>query len=287
MDLLVGGCDSTSNAIDKLFPDGADEFLPIFDFASIHYQGLDSFATFKQWTNRSGPNGRVKIWDTESWVANTDDRVAALVAANRAAGYDRAMGVFGGNIAEDNEQDIRTADGKTKRVHTVTAWSVAPAVGAAQHFIGERDFNRILFQNGLPWVFIFRGLPDNSGKINDEDGTVVVVGDIGEEFGADGLPFRTARGFAEKRHKAELKAQLAALPATASCETKSGINGGPFQTGNTQRGVSNLARVRQSVPVVRFLRQSGTRQTRQNHSSIGRARLSSCAAMARPAHSRN
>ena len=111
---------------------------------------MDSFATFKPWTNRTGPNGRVKIWDTESWVANTDDRVAALVAANRAAGYDRAMGVFGGNIAEDNEQDIRTAGGKTKRVHTMTAWSVAPAVGAAQHFIGERDFDRILFQNGLP-----------------------------------------------------------------------------------------------------------------------------------------
>ena len=220
VDLLVGGCDSTSNAMDKLFPDGADEFLPIFDFASIHYQGLDSFATFKQWTNRTGPHGRVKIWDTESWVANTDDRVAALVAANRAAGYDRAMGVFGGNIAEDNEQDIRTADGKTKRVHTVTAWSVAPAVGAAQHFIGERDFNRILFQNGLPWVFVFHGLPDNRGKINDEDGTVVVVGDIGEEFGPDGLPFRTARGFAEKRHKIELKAQLAALPAFASAKQK-------------------------------------------------------------------
>ena len=220
VDLLVGGCDSTSNAIDKLFSDGSDEFSPIFDFASIHYQGLDSFATFKPWMNRKGPKGRVKIWDTESWVANTDDRVAALVAANRAAGYDRAMGVYGGNIAEDNERDIRTADGKTRRIHNVTAWSVAPAIGASQHFIGERDFDRILFQNGLPWVFLFHGLPDASGKINDEDGAAVVVGDIGEEFGADGLPFRTARGFAEKRHKAELKAQLAALPAFASEKQK-------------------------------------------------------------------
>ena len=214
-DLLVGGGDSTSNAIDKLFSDGGDEFLPQFDFASIHYQGLDSFATFKPWVNRKNPNGRVKIWDTESWVANTDDRVAALVAANRAAGYDRAMGVFGGNIAEDSEHEIRTADGKTKRVHTVTAWSVAPAIGASQHFIGERDFDRILFQNGLPWVMAFHGLPDKTGKPDEEDGTLVVVGDIGEEFGADGLPFRTARGFAEKKHKAELKTQLAALPIGA------------------------------------------------------------------------
>ena len=214
-DVLVGGCDSTSNAIDKLFNDGGDEFLPMFDFCSIHYQGLDSFATFKPWVNRKGPKGRVKIWDTESWVANTDDRVAALIAANRAAGYDRAMGVFGGNIAEDQERDIRTADGKTKRVRNVTAWSVAPAIGACQHFIGERDFDRILFQNGLPWVMLFHGLPDRAGQPNDEDGAVVVVGDLGEEFGADGLPFRTARGFAEKKHKAEFRARLAALPASA------------------------------------------------------------------------
>ncbi len=219
-DVLVGGGDSTSNAIDKLFSDGSDEFLPLFDFASIHYQGLDSFATFRKWNDRKGPNGRVKIWDTESWVANTDDRVAALIAANRAAGYDRAMGVFGGNIAEDNEREIRTADGKAKRITTVTTWSVAPAIGGAQHFLGERDFDRILFQNGLPWVMLFHGLPDNTGKPNDEDGSVVVVGDLGEEFEPNGLPFRTARGFAEKRHKAELRTTLAALPATADAKQK-------------------------------------------------------------------
>ena len=40
-DLLVGGCDSTSNALDKLFADGSDAFLPDFDFCSIHYQGMD------------------------------------------------------------------------------------------------------------------------------------------------------------------------------------------------------------------------------------------------------
>ncbi len=206
--VLVGGCDSSSNAMDKLFSDGTNQMLPMFDFLSIHYQGLDSMATVKDWVDRKGPNGRVKIWDTESWVANTDDRVAALVAGDRAAGYDRAMGVYGGNICSEGEADQRQPDGKTRRVPFVHAWSTAASVGASQHFLGERPFSRLLFPNGLPWVMRFDGL-----NHNPEDGTVVVVGDLGEEFGADKLPFRTARGFAERAHKAALWAHPAKMPA--------------------------------------------------------------------------
>jgi len=216
--VLVGGCDSSSNAMDKLFPDGTNVLLPMFDFLSIHYQGLTSMATVKDWVNRKSPNGRVKIWDTESWVANVDDRVAALVAGDRAAGYDRAMGVFGGNICSDDEVTQRLPDGKTKRVRSVNAWSTAASVGASQHFLGERPFSKLLFPNGLPWVMIFSGLNGSP-----DDGTVVVVGDLGEEFGADSLPFRTARGFAERAHKAHLRAQLAALPAGASEADRAGL----------------------------------------------------------------
>jgi len=192
--------------MDKLFSDGTNTMLPMFDFLSIHYQGLTSMATVKDWVNRKGPNGRVKIWDTESWVANVDDRVAALVAGDRAAGYDRAMGVFGGNICSEGEVPLRLPDGKTKQVPSVHAWSTAASVGATQHFIGERPFSKLLFPNGLPWVMLFDGL-----NHNPDDGTVVIVGDLGEEFGADYLPFRTARGFAERAHKAQLRARLAGL----------------------------------------------------------------------------
>jgi len=45
VDVLVGGCSSTSNAFDKLFCDGTDTFLPDFDFISIHYQGMQPFST--------------------------------------------------------------------------------------------------------------------------------------------------------------------------------------------------------------------------------------------------
>ena len=200
--VLVGGCDSSSNALDKLFPDGTNAMLPMFDFLSIHYQGLASTATVKDWVNRKGYGGRVRIWDTESWVANTDDRVAALVAGDRAAGYDRAMGVYGGNICDSGDVARRLPDGKTERVPYVHAWSTAASVGAAQHFLGERPFTRLLFQNGLPWVMLFGGLHGDP-----DDGTAVVVGDLGEEFGADFLPFRTARGFAERRHRAARQAK--------------------------------------------------------------------------------
>lgn len=211
--VLLGGGDSTSNALDKFFGDGSDDFLKWFDFVSIHYQGLDPDSTVKKWINRQSPNGRVKIWDTESWVANVDDRVAAVVAGDRAAGYDRAMGIYGGNVCDEDSYEIRTADSKGKRVTRINAWSVAASIGATQHFLGERDFKEILFKNGLPWVFVFDGQKNAQGSVNLEDGTLVVVGDIGEEFGHDGLPFRTARGFAELAHKEQLRKQLAAFPA--------------------------------------------------------------------------
>ncbi len=204
VEILLGGGSSTSNALDKFFGDGSDEFLDRFDFCSIHYQGMQSWATIKKWLNRESDRGRVRIWDTESWVANTDDRVAAVTAANKAAGYDRAMGIYGGNICQVEHRQVRTASGE-RRVEIVHAWSPAASVGAVQHFIGERRFRELLFQNGLPWIMIFDGVD------SPDDGTVVVVGDLGEAFGANHMLFRTVRGLAEIEHKAQLEAQVAAL----------------------------------------------------------------------------
>lgn len=73
VDVLVGGGDSSSNSWDKLFPDGSEEFMPYFDFCSIHYQGMSAPVLHPEWRSREVGNGRVLIWDTESWVANTDD----------------------------------------------------------------------------------------------------------------------------------------------------------------------------------------------------------------------
>ena len=185
--ILIAGCDSTSNTLDKLFGDGSDTYLKWLDVCSIHYQGLCAPVLFKSWLDRKGPNGRVRIWDTESWVANTADRVAAVVAADRAAGYDRAMGVYGGNIATPFQKKVALPDGASRDVSTYTVWPPAAAVAAAQHFMGEREFHGLLFRNGLPWVMVFDGLDKNP-----DDGTVVVVGDLHGQFG-DLILFRDVK----------------------------------------------------------------------------------------------
>lgn len=183
VDVLIGGCDSSANTIDKLFAENWDDWMPYLDFCSIHYQGLSAPVLFPQWNNRKFYKGRVLIWDTESWVANTDDRFAGVVAANRAAGYDRSMGTLSRNaistlshnrVAQD---DIRAPEGKQRVERHIEAYPLAAAYGAVQHFIGERDFRDILFTNGLPWVFTFQGLQGNP-----DDGTVVVVGDLATLF---------------------------------------------------------------------------------------------------------
>lgn len=209
VDVLVGGCDSSANTIDKLFSDGSNAFLPYLDFCSIHYQGLSSPCLYPQWNNRKDYKGRVLIWDTESWVANTDDRFAGVVAANRAAGYDRAMGVFGGNVStvmSHNQVAYDTIFTETESIkikQLIMTWPLAASVGASQHFIGERNFKEILFQNGLPWVFVFDGNNNNQG-----DGTIVVVGDIDSLFDKGGALYHTVRGQDEVKAKIAAKKQI-------------------------------------------------------------------------------
>ncbi|MBN2128326.1 MAG: hypothetical protein JW741_02480, partial [Sedimentisphaerales bacterium] len=64
VEVLIGGCDSSTNTWDKLFPDGSDEFLPYLDFCSIHYQGLSAPVLYPSWNQRRHYKGRVLIWDT-------------------------------------------------------------------------------------------------------------------------------------------------------------------------------------------------------------------------------
>ena len=217
--VLVGGCDSSSNAMDKLFCDDSSEFLPIFDFVSVHYQGMSSPAIYKMWRDRTGPMGRVKVWDTESWVANCDDRVAALVAANKSAGYDRALGVYKGNVSDVKDVVVKGADGKAEKTAVTDAWSTAASVSAAVHFIGQRPYSRLLFQNGLPWVMVFDGVGAD-GKPNVDDGTIVVVGDLGEEFQKDLLLHRTIHSTRHLDEYEAATAKLASMPTDAPAEER-------------------------------------------------------------------
>ena len=196
VDVLIGGCDSTSNVFDKLYATGPDDFTKWLDFQSMHYQGMSTPAGYKPWRDRKDASGKpspVRMWDTESWVANSDERVAAVLSAYCSVGYDRVVGTFAdGFISGVETIKLRTENG-TQDKFIKRPWSVCAAVAGFSHMIGDRPFKELLFKNGLPWVMVFDGMPTAADAANIEDGTVVVVGDLGPAFNAQTLPFRTVK----------------------------------------------------------------------------------------------
>lgn len=190
--VLIGGASSSTNTRDKLFCDGTDAFLPVLDFVSIHYQALAADpALVRKWMNRQGEYGRVRVWDTESWVGNSDDRVATVIASMRAMGQDRTAGIYYGNVTGSQKHRL---EGKEYAICQV--WAPGAAIAAANRFIGQREFGEILFKNGLPWVFRFEGLPrrtpfGRTGPKDADDGTLVIVGDLRRTYEAERCLFRS------------------------------------------------------------------------------------------------
>ena len=183
-EVLIGGACSSTNTRDKLFPDGTDKFLKWLDFVSIHYQPLAADPALEPaWMTRKSPFGPVRVWDTESWIANSEDRVGGVIASMRSMGQDRTAGVYGGNVYEMHwNKDLAGHD-----VSVVHPWAPAVAVAATQNFIGQRRFKEILFKRGLPWVYVFDGLRSS------DDGTLVVLGDLGAIYDRDRTLFRGVR----------------------------------------------------------------------------------------------
>jgi hypothetical protein len=177
--VLIGGACSSTNTRDKLFPDGSNRFLKWLDFVSIHYQALAADPSeVPEWMHRKSPYGPVRVWDTESWIANSEDRVAGVIASMRAQGQSRTAGIYDGSVYDS--KNVKIGD---RTYPVVQAWAPAASVAAMQKFIGQRAFRSLLFQNGLPWVFVFNGLPvSKTGKPNPDDGTVVVLGDLSKIY---------------------------------------------------------------------------------------------------------
>ena len=176
--VLVGGTDSSQNAIDNLFCGGRNRFLPIFNYCSEHYQGLNSHSTLAMWRDRRGAYGPVRIWDTESWICNAANLMPAILGSWRAAGYGRVMGIMEVHCSYLVYSHARTADGSVHPIMTTEALDSAAGVAALAHFMGDRPFKKILFRNGLPWVFVFGGVKDKSGRSNPYGGTVIVTGKL-------------------------------------------------------------------------------------------------------------
>lgn len=222
--VLIGGTCSSMNTEDKLFCDGTNTFLKWLDFTSIHYQPLGTVpALIPEWVNRKSPYGPVQAWDTESWMANSEDRIAPVIASMRAQGLSRTAGVLHDVVR--SPQHVRIRDGQgTRFVDVMHAWSPGAGIAAVQHFVGQRAFRELLFTNGLPWVFVFDGLPVPKtmagGAVTNapdpDDGTLVVVGDLGGVYERDLCKFRTVLGLDNALKVAALRKQLDALPADAS-----------------------------------------------------------------------
>lgn len=216
--VLIGGACSSMNTDDKLFCDGTDTFLKWLDFTSIHYQPMAAMpALVPEWMTRKSPLGPTRVWDTESWIANSEDRVAAVIASMRSLGQERTAGVLHDMVYGVQHYDLRLPNG-TAKIRVVQTWAPGGAIAAAQSFIGERRFKEILFKNGLPWVYVFDGLPksvNNRAAANPDDGTVVVVGDLGGVYDRDRLLFRGVLGLKNVPKVAEARAQFAKLPADA------------------------------------------------------------------------
>ena len=226
--VLIGGTCSSMNTEDKLFCDGTNTFLKWLDFNSIHYEPLGNVpALIPDWVTRKSPYGPVRNWDTESWMANSEERIATTIASMRAQGLSRTAGVLHDQVI--SPQYVRVWDGP-KAYHfesLMQTWSTGAGIAAVQHFIGERAFSQLLFTNGLPWVFVFNGLPAANAGTNalpmPDDGTVVVVGDLGGVYERDLCKFRSVLGLANATKVAELEHQLAALPPDTPAKARQAL----------------------------------------------------------------
>ncbi len=207
--ILLGAADSSSNTFDKLFADGGTAWLDRLDFMSLHYQGMTpSNPRFMR--DRKHALGRTRFWDTESWVAQSPDRVPVALSAMLAAGHDRIVGIqSNGVVATPSTVTVRTAKGSEKR-QIIHAWPVAAAQVAFNALVGNRTFRDLVFGEGLPYAFRFAG--DEA-----EDCTVVLTGDLAPTFESNNTvgitPLRSARSLTGLREEEGLRAQLAALPA--------------------------------------------------------------------------
>ncbi len=133
--------------------------------------------------NRKGPDGkpaRVRIWDTESWVANSDDRIAGVLAAMylvRTGPRRRHLQRQHGHCGPVARGECTPA-GKEKRKILRPG---RPARRSARSSTSSASANskELLFKNGLPWVMVFQW----RGRRTSRTSTVVVLGDMGDVFG--------------------------------------------------------------------------------------------------------
>ena len=136
--------------------------------------------------------GRVRVWDTESWVANSDDRVAAVIASMRAMGQDRTAGIYAGNVFTSEKPRV---GGKEYAVAQV--WSPGAAVAACQHFIGPARVQGDPVQERpavgvrLRRLAAARSATSAPGRPTRMTARVVITGDLSASYDKNRTLFRS------------------------------------------------------------------------------------------------
>ncbi len=228
VDVLIGGCGSSSNTLDKLFPDGSNEFLKWLDFCSIHYQIMAATpALMRDFIGR--PNGPVRVWDTESWIANSEDRVGLVVASMHAMGRERAMGVYAG--MSTNRRRSHSAEESRKpscrpglpRRRSERAPSLSDSAPSANSCFKMASLDLRLRRQ-------------TAGQSPD-DGTVVIAGDLERLLFAQSAALPWWLGLENQARVAELRKQLDQLTCRRSRVRTKGTHckdRGSFRAGEWQ-----------------------------------------------------
>ncbi len=153
----VLGTSSITNTEDKLYSDGSDEFNQYIDVFTDHY--VVPRACYGPMVARA--HGKESM-ETETWFVGTEYQLPQGVAQILACGQNHVSPwhprVLYENVPGGNEKSIIPSP-------------VVAATAAFNYFVTGRTFERIVFQNHLPWVFQF-------GKDTDPNALLVVFGQL-------------------------------------------------------------------------------------------------------------
>ena len=153
----VLGTSSIMNTEDKLYSDGSDEFDQYIDVFTDHY--VVPKACYGPMVARA--RGKESM-ETETWFVGTEYQLPQGVAQFLASGQKRISPWHPRVLFEDvpggNEKSIIPSP-------------VVAATAAFNYFVTGRPFEKIVFQNHLPWVFQF-------GKDDDPKALLVVFGQL-------------------------------------------------------------------------------------------------------------
>ena len=145
------------NTEDKLYSDGTDEFDQYIDVFTDHY--VVPKACYGPMVARA--RGKESM-ETETWFVGTEYQLPQAVAQFLASGQNRISPWHPRVLFEDvpggNEKSIIPSP-------------VVAATAAFNYFVTGRPFEKIVFQNHLPWVFQF-------GKDDDPKALLVVFGQL-------------------------------------------------------------------------------------------------------------